>query len=72
MKTYKGYLKNGVVVFDEPPPLGEGTEVTVQVSEEEAPPDETIAERMGHLLGMIDDLPEDMAERHDHYLYGTD
>lgn len=31
----------------------------------------TLAERFKNIIGVVDDLPEDMAENHDHYLHGT-
>ncbi|MDZ4782280.1 MAG: hypothetical protein SGJ19_18700 [Planctomycetia bacterium] len=31
-----------------------------------------IAKMLPSLIGCIDDLPEDFAERHDHYLHGRD
>ena len=30
----------------------------------------TLAERYAGLIGITDELPEDMAENHDHYLHG--
>ncbi len=31
---------------------------------------QTLAERYAALIGITDQLPEDMAEQHDHYLHG--
>jgi hypothetical protein len=31
----------------------------------------TLAERLKDFIGILEDLPGDSAENHDHYLYGT-
>jgi hypothetical protein len=31
----------------------------------------TLAEQLGDLIGSVPDLPDDMAEHHDHYLHGA-
>ncbi|MFW6161299.1 MAG: hypothetical protein ACODAJ_00935 [Planctomycetota bacterium] len=74
--TYRGHVKNGVVVLDEPAELPEGAEVRVELTdidagrlEEEQP--RTLAERLAPFIGCLDDLPSDFAENHDHYLYGV-
>ena len=76
--TIRGHIRNGVVVFDEPLALPEGTEVVVQeVPAKAAPPDasdrprKTLAERFKNVIGVIDDLPSDFSENHDHYIHGT-
>ena len=71
--TYRGHVKSGVVVLDEPAELQEGEEVTVQVkrhgaaSEQEAP---TLYEQLQDVIGIAEGLPADLAENHDHYLHG--
>ncbi len=67
--TYSGRVKDGVIVLDPPVDLPEGTEVRV-VSIEDAPA-QTLAERFADVIGAASDLPEDMAENHDHYLHGA-
>jgi len=67
--TYRGHVENGVVVLDDPVELPEGAVVQVDLAEEEQIP--TLAERLKDVIGIVDGLPEDMAEQHDHYLYGT-
>jgi hypothetical protein len=72
--TYKGRIKNGVVVFDEPHSIPDGTPVEVIPIEEEGeekdlPP--TVYERLESVIGMADNLPPDASLNHDHYLYGT-
>jgi len=72
--TYRGQIRNGVVVLDGRPPLDEGTIVTVEpVTTSEAPEEQlpTLAELFKDLAGKAVGLPEDMAENHDHYLHGT-
>jgi hypothetical protein len=64
-----GHVKNGVVVFDEPVTLPEGTRVRIEVLPE--PARKTLAERYQNVIGVAVDLPEDMAKNHDHYLHGT-
>jgi hypothetical protein len=53
--VYRGRVEKGVVVFDEKASLAEGTEVS---------------ERLGPVVGIAENLPEDLAQNHDHYLYG--
>ena len=74
--TYRGHVKNGIVVLDEAVKLPEGAEVEVAV---QAPPPSadpqrptTLLERFGNLVGSCPDLPADMAENHDHYLHGRE
>ena len=73
--TYKGHIKNGLVVFDEPAPLADGTPVRVEVMSKAAAegpePIPSLADRLAPFIGQAKSLPEDAAENHDHYLYGT-
>lgn len=66
---FQGHIENGVVVFDKPTSLPEGTKVRIVPIVETRR--KTLAERFKNIVGAVDDLPEDMAERHDHYLHGT-
>lgn len=66
--TYRGYVKNGVVVLDSSIRLPEGVEVTVRVI---SPSRKTLAEQLGDLVGSVPDLAPDMAAQHDHYLHGA-
>lgn len=72
--VFQGHIENGVAVFDEPTKLPDGMKVRI-VPIAAVPVAEggrkTLAERFKNLIGAVDDLPEDMAENHDHYLYGT-
>ena len=65
---YRGHLKNGIVVIDEPVDLPEGTEVWVEAAEGQGP---TLADRLASVIGTAKDLPDDAAENLDHYLYGA-
>ena len=73
--TLHGQVRGGVIVFDPPVALPEGAEVQVQViqSPAEAPPTElpSLYERLKPFVGAAKGLPADLAEQHDHYLYGT-
>jgi hypothetical protein len=64
--TYWGKVSNRAVV---PPPeakLAEGT--MVKVEPVELP---TLAEMLADFIGIVDDMPADWAEQHDHYIHGT-
>ncbi|MHB1035853.1 MAG: hypothetical protein ACYC35_18715 [Pirellulales bacterium] len=73
--VYRGRVKNGVVILDDPVQLPEGTEVEVDLPIrstgeplEGAP---TLYDRLKPVIGMAEGLPADLAENHDHYLHGT-
>jgi hypothetical protein len=69
-KTYRGEVRNGVIVLDEgTPSLPEGLRVQIE------PADLTDALRdlsagLRRLAGRAEGLPEDLAENLDHYLHG--
>jgi hypothetical protein len=65
----RGHIQNGTVVPDDEFPWPDGTRVVVDVAEPEA--ERSIADRLRSVIGKAKDLPPDMAENHDHYLYGT-
>ncbi len=67
--SLEGDIENGVVVFDQAVSLPEGTEVRVEPVSPHVR--KSLAERYKDIIGVVDDLPEDMAENHDHYLHGT-
>ena len=74
--TLEGRIENGVVVFNEPVSLPDGTAVRVEVVATTPAQEREAAERSGHFLnhyknviGTVDDLPPDAALNHDHYLY---
>jgi predicted DNA-binding antitoxin AbrB/MazE fold protein len=73
--TYRGRVKNGVVVLDQSVKLPEGAEVRVdllagspeEAAEEEIPP---LYERLEAFVGKVHGLPSDASLNLDHYLYG--
>jgi predicted DNA-binding antitoxin AbrB/MazE fold protein len=74
--TYRGRIKNGVVVLDEKVPLPEGTEVEVVLpthtggaAEEENIP--SLYAQFKDFIGIVKGLPPDFARNHDHYIHGT-
>ena len=72
--SLEGHIHEGTVVFDQPVPLAEGTRVRVEpVSAEKSSNSEqcSLLNQLGDVVGAIDDLPDDFAAQHDHYLYGT-
>jgi len=79
--VYRGHVKNGVVVLDEPAALPEGAEVQITlprtrimnkpVTQESEGPAPTLFERLAPVIGAAEGLPSDLAENHDHYLYGV-
>ena len=66
---YRGHIQKGVVILDEEVNLPDGTQVRV----EPVPGRDrrTLAERFQDVIGAVNDLPSDIAENHDHCLYGT-
>lgn len=64
--TFRGHVQNGVVVLDEPTDLAEGAQVHVQPVGRR-----TLADRLRNVIGSVPDLPEDLADNHDHYIHGT-
>ena len=67
--TLQGHIKNGGVVFEKALPLPDGTPVTVEIHDVESAP--TLADQLGDIIGIVSDLPEDMAKNHDHYVHKT-
>ena len=65
----EGVVQNAVIVPDDPIALPEGTRVRITpVLQIEPRP---FGERFAQFKGAIHDLPEDLAEQHDHYRLGT-
>jgi len=73
--NYKGTVKDGKIELENGIRLPDGTPVSVEVEEtiqsSESEPKRTLYELFEGIIGKIDDLPEDFAENHDHYLHGT-
>jgi hypothetical protein len=66
--TYRGRVKNGAIILDPPANLPEGAEAAV-IIENALPP--TLQERLKDVVGILDDLPPDLAKNHDHYIHGS-
>lgn len=68
--SLEGTIVNGTVVLDNPDGLPEGTrvEVTAQATK---PQILRLAERLLRHAGTVPDLPQDLADQHDHYIHGT-
>jgi hypothetical protein len=65
---FTGHIEDGVVVLDNGKALPEGARVRVVVfdDDEQSSPYADLLK----LSGIIDGLPEDFAENHDHYIHG--
>ena len=75
--TYRGRVKNGVIVLEDGVELCEGMRVRVETADqrEDVPADpkdiESLREGLLSFAGVIKDGPSDLARNHDHYLHGT-
>lgn len=70
--TFIGHVQNGVVVFDEPVTLAEGTVVKVEVDNTTAAkgrPANSLLDHYRSVIGAAKGLPEDAASNVDRYLY---
>ena len=71
--TYKGTIRNGVVVFQGDVSLPENAEVNVElIGQTDCKQPPSWAEVFKDVIGSVDDMPSDMAENHDHYVHGTE
>lgn len=71
--TYRGRVKDGVVVLQEGVTLAEGTEVQVGVVQAptELPAEgPSLLDRLSRVVGKAKGLPKDAAQNVEHYLYG--
>lgn len=66
-------VENGTIKLPEGVHLPDGTTVKIEaVTEPEGQPSgKTFAERFAKYIGVVDDMPADLAENIDHYLYGA-
>ena len=76
-EIYTGQVRNGMVVFEGPPPLAEGTEVRVEPIRADVEADERVASTRRMLISWArraeanaPPLPADLAAEHDHYAHG--
>jgi len=69
--SFTGHVENGVVVFDNPNALPDGTAVKVEALAPPARPTKrSLLDRLGDVVGKAEGLPADAAQNVDHYLYG--
>ena len=78
--TYRGIVQNGVIVIQGDIDLPDGTEVSIVASPRAEPAransesQPTIGEKLAQFASKTEaqscNLPEDLAENHDHYLHG--
>ena len=64
--SFVGVVSKGTVVLPPDANLPDGTEVRV-----EPLPAKPLSERLSDVIGIVPGSPPDLAENHDHYLYGT-
>jgi hypothetical protein len=72
--SLEGRVQDGVVVFTRPGLLREGTRVRgepVSAEQTTAGNGPWLLAQLGDVVGAVDDLPDDLAAQHDHYLYGA-
>lgn len=69
--SFTGHVRAGVVIFDGPTRPPEGAVVRVEEMPRASEQLPTWGEVFKDLIGSVDDLPEDMAENHDHYIHGS-
>jgi uncharacterized lipoprotein YbaY len=69
--TYKGRVKNGVVVLEEHVSLPDDAEVRIELVADSKETGTPWADVLQEVIGSVDDWPEDMAANHDHYIHGA-
>jgi len=72
--AFRGHIKGGLVVLDQPGDLPEGAEVRVElvssgVATQAQSRGRTLYDRLQRVVGSAKGLPPDAAENVDHYLY---
>ena len=80
--VFRGKVKNGKVLLNDPKALPDGTEVEVRPVKKRPrqarpakgakgrPKQRSLAERFGNVIGKAKGLPPDASVNLDHYLYG--
>lgn len=68
--SFTATIENKMIKLPPGVDLPDGTEVRIEPlrAEPEEPP--TLAERYADFIGVVTDGPGDLADNHDHYLYG--
>jgi hypothetical protein len=69
--TYRGHIRNGAVVLDEPLRLPDGSQVLIHPIESPATAATTLGDLFRDVAGQGKDLPDDGSVQHDHYIHGT-
>ena len=73
--AYRGTVKNGVIVLDEPGALPEGVKVSVRPVKAKAgkgkTPTQSFYERYKRFAGAVKELPADSSVKLDRYLYNA-
>jgi hypothetical protein len=75
--TYRGRVKNGVIVLEAGVRLREGMDVRVEVADgagdagEASQESGQLREGLLSFSGVVKGGPSDLARNHDHYLHGT-
>lgn len=67
--SYKGKVKNGVVVLPPDATLPDGEDV--EVTPLGKPAQDDFTDTLIRISKQVSGLPRDLAQQHDHYLYGT-
>jgi hypothetical protein len=67
--TYRGHVKDGVVIFDQEGAPPDGTPVRIETVAA-AEPGPSIWEKLRRYSGALKGLPRDLARNHDHYIHG--
>jgi hypothetical protein len=68
--TLLGHVQDGVVVFEKPIDLPNGTPVRIETVAPIAW-QPTLLEEFSDIVGIADDLPADFSQFHDHYIHGA-
>jgi hypothetical protein len=74
--SIRGKVENDNIKLPDGVHLPDGTEVDIELAKQPAAefkikPTDTFGARMSKYFGIITEGPGDLAENHDHYLYGT-
>ncbi|MGI8966426.1 MAG: hypothetical protein ACR2H1_10125 [Limisphaerales bacterium] len=67
--SYKVKVKNGVVIISRNAKLANGTEV--EITPVAKKPADDFTDMLVSVAKKVRGLPRDLADQHDHYLYGT-
>ena len=71
--VYNGHTEHGVIILDDVYSIPDGVSVRVEFSEEDTLSKQdlltTFSERFAAFAGIVEGMPEDAAENHNHYLY---